>query len=772
MTQGNAFAGTGLSRMTRNDQSPPKNPLRTELVSKGGLWNPMMAIMGFGKQVSPSKEAVSPPKESALLSGDSVPMLNKSARVSRETGSPHKSSFASSSKFGVPGTFYNDDSIVQSETGVDGLETGGTTPRQGLRPYKSVTFDEAPPQVNEYEMATPAPSSLASGSRNGSPDSDDESEGDGHGDIDSFDESLEDADKTPVVLPEDWKFMSPQAANINLASTFDDPFDAHMTTQSPPSILQRNPRYDGGLTRSDSIMSNGERRPLPALPRFQEAIPEAEEVLPSPTTNPAAAVCDEMTVTEAAIPNRRDFSPSLNERLRPLALEQGPPSNSSHAVVQVAGVVDNNEVLEGPCDPVALALEVAAQQADAEPAHEILSEGPPCFVNGPGETDGHEFAVQIPPTSTSIPGGKIDYSNLDPDIPIPSREPSSNYEDEFMAVHIKQEPKEDDTELYDYPEHQVTNEYYGEEIGNENDYMKESSVIHHNVGGVTDVVSLKVELGQRTQGLQVPNDEAGVEQVRSAAIPSETFVEIPRNTSASNTRVLSIVEQNSPPLDEHYDAPGLPKLDSLNRLEDFGLSFQPYLTPPQMHEPNSDFESDGKKLDYFVPTTRPITPPAQTHLAQSEPSTPDSVIHHDPDSDVSSMLSVTIPEPAATIKAPGGRLKTRPSATPADFQTMAAARRIVSGDIAPPVFINDVLHVVPDDEAGQSEDVDEDDYEIGGEHEDVKLDRDNIDLKLHVDIPEIGSGLGLIPDINNGGDDHDFDQVEQIQKVIKCAYFG
>jgi hypothetical protein len=47
--------------------------------------------------------------------------------------------------------------------------------------------------------------------------------------------------------------------------------------------------------------------------------------------------------------------------------------------------------------------------------------------------------------------------------------------------------------------------------------------------------------------------------------------------------------------------------------------------------------------------------------------------------------SPSIPEPLATIKAPGGKLKTRPSATPADLQSMAAARRQVSGSHPPPI---------------------------------------------------------------------------------------
>ena len=69
------------------------------------------------------------------------------------------------------------------------------------RHAKSVTFDQAPPQVNEYEMTTPDPLSVASGSREGSYDSmgDEEDlsfeQGSSVDHDDSFDASLEDTDK-------------------------------------------------------------------------------------------------------------------------------------------------------------------------------------------------------------------------------------------------------------------------------------------------------------------------------------------------------------------------------------------------------------------------------------------------------------------------------------------------------------------------------------------------------------------------------------------------
>ena len=63
-----------------------------------------------------------------------------------------------------------------------------------------------------------------------------------------------------------------------------------------------------------------------------------------------------------------------------------------------------------------------------------------------------------------------------------------------------------------------------------------------------------------------------------------------------------------------------------------------------------------------------------------EPGTPDSVIRH-PVAESPVPDSPGIPEPVATIKAPGTKLKTRQSATPTDIEAMAEVRRQVSGEV-------------------------------------------------------------------------------------------
>ena len=174
---------------------------------------------------------------------------------SKDQASPAKSSLSKASRFGAKVGAFDPESEIWSDI-------------DGYRHAKSVTFDAAPPQVNEYEMTTPDPSSIASGSHDGSYYSEDDEE-----DVstdresstdrdDSFDASLEDIEKTPVVLPDDWRFVSPSDENDELMK-HDDVF-MELGRHDPgtrPSSAQKQPGE--GSCVDDS---NGERRPLPPLP--------------------------------------------------------------------------------------------------------------------------------------------------------------------------------------------------------------------------------------------------------------------------------------------------------------------------------------------------------------------------------------------------------------------------------------------------------------------------------------------------------------------------
>ena len=128
------------------------------------------------------------------------------------------------------------------------------------RHAKSVTFDAAPPQINEYEMATPDISSIGTDSREGSYESNEDDDEDRRhyrfSDIDahedSFDASLEDTDKTPVVGPDEWRQNEYRG---------EDPFESSPMPEARPSqLMPLRPTQQ----RTDSATSD--LRPLPPLP--------------------------------------------------------------------------------------------------------------------------------------------------------------------------------------------------------------------------------------------------------------------------------------------------------------------------------------------------------------------------------------------------------------------------------------------------------------------------------------------------------------------------
>ncbi|KAL6908751.1 cell division protein anillin domain-containing protein [Trichoderma evansii] len=176
---------------------------------------------------------------------------------SKDQASPTKSSL-SPSKF---------KSSFDHETGLWSADTsaldGPSSFRSSHRHTKSVTFDNAPPQINEYEMTTPDLSSIGTNSREGSYDSEEEDDEDdedllydpahmGGPDDESFDASLEDTDKTPVVGPDDW--------------ARDNSFHHSEGEDDEGSLMPERGAISSGRLSMGSVGSVAENRPLPPLP--------------------------------------------------------------------------------------------------------------------------------------------------------------------------------------------------------------------------------------------------------------------------------------------------------------------------------------------------------------------------------------------------------------------------------------------------------------------------------------------------------------------------
>lgn len=562
------------------------------------------------------------------------------------------------------------------------------------RHAKSVTFDAAPPQINEYEMATPDLSSIGSNSREGSYDSMDDYDDDdhymmhdGHGHDDSFDASLEDTDKTPVVGPEDWRQDSQEERFEHSPM----PDDAHPVGR---------PEHH----RTDSSASNGDHRPLPPLPGMgggnqlqrshstssnglsatAERMLGAHRSLPSP---PPAAT------TKSEIQNIGHGKMTLEERLRLMMLSDDGKSDSKSVAEQQrerrmrrAGTRERNDSQT----PDREIRSPSSQPEDGEGDDTVgeisgLEEYqlPPRIsresimrrVNGNNMLDresDYNFSSPAPSSSPERHHPML----YDPDVPIPSTEDDSTMDfgdDDDAGSVIVTRNREGSDDPYAIP-----------------DMYQESDMHDSDREASLDRLDAASE-----------SEYSDQEPAKAAPEPEEDQVSTPR--AGTPTEEVPVQKQEAI-ANEPADA---------NRENDFTKGLESFmLSKPQEPETTGEPEK-GKMADVQAYLQRPFTP--EQKLTRSltkpeydgsswgepeleeyeEPGTPDSVIHHPmPDTEdeaeeeeEESQLPA-IPERVATIKsASGSKLKTRPSATPSDIVAMREARRQVSREVptVPPI---------------------------------------------------------------------------------------
>ncbi|KAK5111626.1 hypothetical protein LTR85_011804 [Meristemomyces frigidus] len=612
--------------------------------------------------------------------------------------SPTKSSIARNSMFGLsPQSSFDPESGAWS----DDEQQRSSTPRPTLhRHNKSVTFHNEPPVVNEYEQQTPEPS-VSVGSREGSWDSDDFEDGDISFDRgssaevhdsrdDSFDEDLENTDKTPVVLPEDWTRMSPDEARRDLVNDEDDVFDG-----SPSPQRSGLSPYRPVLGRSESVTSDGESRPLPPLPAFMT---KAERPISGGSDETEHGVPEEMTITNLDTGEKMDVQVRVAE-----------------AAVQEAEEDD-----------------VAAELADFDtaPPPRISRESILRKVRGTKydfedeDDDDEQSMVEDSPARPTYE----DMAMMDPDQPIPSRENSRETSDNYLTrdisveqpeeheVMIKAEPIDDEDDQIDLSaipaiadEQQLQPPRSPSRMGDE--YDRQSSVLRHDIRG-----SSSAEEEEDDDGSHYSSLEPEAESTVLNAHPQEGHDD-GKETLDDAMQLLSVKDYS-----EAIAAPaepakksaagtssfmGLPTYLSSGEY-DFGMG--QYITPSPPASSDATKAFDVSAVPVLQPSAELRAPMEDMHAPYagpevSPPGTPDSVIQHR-SSDVSSLhaeelqyvnqwepepepepepelpeipVEPVIPERRSTIKT-GGRLKARPSATPADFEAMAVQRRMISSE--------------------------------------------------------------------------------------------
>ncbi|KAF7594520.1 Bud site selection protein bud4 [Aspergillus hancockii] len=651
---------------------------------------------------TPQKETQTPQMVNKQETGPAGP---RPPSPSKEQVPPAKSSLSRASRFGAKDMGFDPESEIWSDA--------------DNRHAKSVTFDVAPPQVNEYEMTTPDPSSIASESREGSY----ESEEDEFPDIsfdrdsstdrdDSFDASLEDLEKTPVVLPEDWRYMSPSSANDDLVKENEDAFtqDEEGHNFDPQSSLRQEPSDKD--SRVESLDSNGERRPLPPLPGRTSFFSLAaspnklatafelgsggQRVLPSP---PGPASYSKSEITDLG-----HSSMSLEDRLRLMMIQENgqekkkTESERQDLEMHSKGTNEDRNKMETHAKQ--------PQQQDSQATDE-----------NPGDTSDVFSAPHISRDSilrdlrrsesflddsfdddsqiddSQIPSSPQSYMTYDPDVPIPSLEndnamlDDSDDDDDTNSVVIKQE--EHDNDLYDIPD------YYGTVPSKDSSFK-----------------SLKDKLAS--------DDES---HYSSYQAEDDSTEKASSQTSDDGQATPVPAERDENPLAEQVP-----------------------------NETQQEPESAPKMAAIHEALQRPTTPEGNDQV--SEPSTPDSVIRHPVDDDASDREvspDENVPDPIATVKAPGTTLKTRPSLTPADLESMAATRRRISGQHPPSMPSLSKQH------SNESEKSAPDDTTPSQRPKEVSQRQSSLmQLDIPFSIQEESLGFGL---------DKEFDRVIENQKV-------
>ena len=554
----------------------------------------------------------------------SMPTLSPS----KNNVSPTKSSLSKRTGLHARSLGFDPDNGIWSDDEDSSVERKLPEGRGLHRHAKSVTFDQAPPQVNEYEMTTPDPSSVASGSREGSYDSvgDDEDvsfeRASSLDHDDSFDASLEDTDKTPVVMPEDWRFMSPDNAKTELAQHEEDVFDGEYGSPAPsarPGPMDYRPHQ----TSVNSIDSNGQPRPLPPLPPAQQQkIPQSESdnslsgtverissgqrFLPPPPQAPG--------VSKSEIRRMSGGSLSMDDRLRLMMLQDQQKERSENEIqrerrMRRAGSKESSPSRDNS---------TRSYCADAEPGAE----------NGPVALNHVEQAPRISRESilrrlqseqdlySEAGYGDTPSSNatsrhgilLDPDVPIPSLEdPIQVTVEEVMEepVVIKEE-NSDETDIYSIPD------LYQREQGDQND-IDDDDTSEYSQPSLAPQTRSSHEEGQDTPRAQSPVREPEKKNLSSERVSLPDFTDFGQGSSFDLG--LESYLTPSPPLNETP----LPKPSCRDRLKEFALD-----------KPLPDLATLRDSIQ------RPMTPEDQLELphfpgqdnGSAEPGTPDSVIRH------------------------------------------------------------------------------------------------------------------------------------------------
>ncbi|KAI2626463.1 DUF1709-domain-containing protein [Hypoxylon sp. NC1633] len=656
--QGNAYGGNGVS-------GARSGHARTESQTSIPLY-------------SPTKGSSRP---TSMLGGPQTP--------SKDQTSPMKSSL-SATRFKSSQDSQSDDVFSDHSFDEHELPSGKFFNRNA----KSVTFDAAPPQVNEYEMATPDLSSIGTNSREGSLEDDEDDDyvygqysgPDSEGQDDSFDATLEDTDKTPVVGPDEWR------------QDRDTRFDS---SPMPEAVPSQGPITRPELSRSGSSTSSADHRPLPPLPglghtRSQSSSSNglsatAERMLGSPRSLPSPPPAP---VSKSEMQNIGNGSMSLEERLKLMMLsdETSPKAADSAAKTFAEQQRERRMRRAGARD------RVTSPTPEREDPNTTANEGDETI----GEISGLDMDFQLPSISRQSILRRVNGNTAleqDSDYTFNSLGPDSSFAPGFSYDPDVPIASIEDSVLDDIAE------------------QNEDSVIIHESEDDKGVV---YDLYQRSEDGDAMSQRDGHDDDTDSHYSDEVQKPRPATVQSEGDSITTPRAGSPEPESSVTDfSATLPQVNNPTKDSEFTRSLQSHMLPKPKEEGALTYSESHKMSSAQAYLQRPYTPdkpiskpeydgsgwgePEEDEEEQEEdeePGTPESVIHHpisDDEDEVEDeyeedvveeqlIESPAIPEREATIKAASGsKLKTRPSATPSDIMAMREARRQVSREIPPEI---------------------------------------------------------------------------------------
>ena len=628
---------------------------------------------------SPPRTQTTPPKSATLTSimrGDNSTLIRASG--------PGKSSLLAS---------YKVNGRSDIEEGTDGEDSTNTSPNR----RKAVTFDEVPAQVVEYELITPVPS--VDGSPSISYDS-----------HDSDDDDEYDYDNTPVIEPDHWRDMPERVAT---PPRLGDPFRASPSpTGRPLPPLPGTP-----LSRSDSASSN---RPLPSIP-FKSQIQSQQQI----SLHEKMQMMMQKSNAElhpdpnAHVEEERAFGTALGISFEELALNEGRDEETdeddrtmSPEPIQKETTLDSHEAGAG--------LYSKSMQFDKEfdfkrpkkisrdsiRRHVTRRDGSTSSIgsNESGETlstvcDGNEeelFKVNgartvdmsiVPGYDPARPASRYATRSPDAESEIIASEGSEYTGGDNDSRYSETDDGDSDATPTAGTPRAVSPVAQTAATASLPDPTENVPILSAPVPASPPTPPKEDEAPEKRLSLSLPEftaeshtDRLGL---RAFMTPSPPLITAPSAVaeptpvpSPEPIPVLTTTPVLSPPVssrEQHVGRPSTPENRQIEIDEDLERTPESVIRYKVNHS-DEDSEYDDEYYEGAEDGEEADEP------AQAESEADSSSRAETPQIVEPRRSPSPIPEDAATIRAPGGKLRTRPSATPADMKAMAAQRRQVSGD--------------------------------------------------------------------------------------------